>query len=368
MTRVLMTADAVGGVWTYALELIGALAPHRVEFGLATMGAPLTAEQRAAARALPNVQLFESRFALEWMEDPWRDVDRAGHWLLGLERTFAPDLVHLNGYVHAALPWAMPVTVVAHSCVLSWHAAVRGCDAPASFDTYRRRVARGFKHADAVVAPTAAMLRAVERHWGVTWGQVIFNARSPRLFQPGPKEPMVLTVGRLWDEAKNVAAVEACAPKLSWPVYAAGAPTRPFRVSGEPAHPPVSKVHHLGALAPEALAHWMSRAAICALPARYEPFGLAAVEAALCGCALVLGDIESLHEVWGDAALYAPPNDPDAIAAAVERLIADPALRGRLAASARGRALTFDPARQADRYLELYARLAPEKGARRCAS
>ena len=51
------------------------------------------------------------------------------------------------------------------------------------------------------------------------------------------------------------------------------------------------------------------RAAIYALPARYEPFGLSALEAALSGCALVLGDIPSLREVWGDAAVFVPPDD-----------------------------------------------------------
>ena len=39
--HVLMTADTVGGVWTYAVELVRALAPHRVTVALATMGASL---------------------------------------------------------------------------------------------------------------------------------------------------------------------------------------------------------------------------------------------------------------------------------------------------------------------------------------
>ena len=60
--RILMTADTVGGVWTYALELIRAL--PQVEFALATMGAPITAAQRAAAAELPNVTLLPSSYAL----------------------------------------------------------------------------------------------------------------------------------------------------------------------------------------------------------------------------------------------------------------------------------------------------------------
>jgi hypothetical protein len=83
--RILMTADTLGGVWTYALELARAL--PQIEFALATMGAPITPEQRTEASQLSNVELFPSGYALEWMDDPWTEVDRAGDWLLKWRRT-----------------------------------------------------------------------------------------------------------------------------------------------------------------------------------------------------------------------------------------------------------------------------------------
>src|SRR5690348_7167088 len=124
--HVLMTADTVGGVWTYALELAGALAPLGVDVTLATMGAPVSRAQASAASELPNLELVESRFALEWMPDAWRDVDDAGTWLLQIAQRVRPDVVHVNGYAHAALPFHAPVVCVAHSCVLTWSLAVRG--------------------------------------------------------------------------------------------------------------------------------------------------------------------------------------------------------------------------------------------------
>ena len=57
---------------------------------------------------------------------------------------------------------------------------------------------------------------------------------------------------------------------------------------------------------------WLRRATIFALPARYEPFGLSALEAGLAGCALVLGDIP-MREVWHDAAMFVPPEQPAAL-------------------------------------------------------
>ena len=115
----MMTADAVGGVWTYAVELCRALAARGVRAALATMGPRPSAAQRDEARAIPGLTLFESDHALEWMDDPWAEVDAAGEWLLGVAREVRPDVVHLNGYAHAALPWPAPVLCVGHSCVLS---------------------------------------------------------------------------------------------------------------------------------------------------------------------------------------------------------------------------------------------------------
>jgi glycosyltransferase involved in cell wall biosynthesis len=464
--RVLMTADTVGGVWTYALELARVLAPHGVEVTLATMGAPLSDAQWAEVRALPNVAVEESRFALEWMDSPWEDVRAAGEWLLALEARLRPDVVHLNGYAHGALPWARAPLVVGHSCVLSWWRAVKGEDAPERYTRYQQAVAAGLHAAGRVVAPSGAMLEALQAHYGpLPAADVIYNARSADAFPPGlRREPFILSAGRLWDEAKNVATLAAAAPRLGWPVKVAGDVRHPdggqaassqrkphpplgppVKVAGDVRHPdegqtassqeiahwpvkvaddarrpdgsqavssqealpplvarPVSEVggtrhsdgaravsaqeklppsvhrpvceagdarhsdgtraaspgvEFLGLLPPPVLARWMARASVYALPARYEPFGLSALEAALSGCALVLGNIPSLREVWADAALFIPPEDVDALVAALELLRRDVTLRTRLAVRARERALTYTPRRMAASYLSVYAGL-----------
>ena len=122
--RLLMTTDTVGGVWTYALDLAQALQEYGIDLVLATMGPPLNAQQRADVQQIKNISVFESTFKLEWMEAPWDDVEAAGVWLLELETLTQPDVVHLNGYAHGALPWQSPTLMVGHSCVFSWFAAV----------------------------------------------------------------------------------------------------------------------------------------------------------------------------------------------------------------------------------------------------
>jgi glycogen(starch) synthase len=361
--KVLMTADTVGGVWTYAIELARGLAERGIEVALATMGEPLNDGQREKADRIPRLKVFESTFKLEWMEDPWRDVEKAGEWLLGLEERVRPDLIHLNGYAHGSLPWNAPMVMVGHSCVLSWWRAVKGEAAPADRERYAREVAAGLAAADLVIAPSEAMLAALNEHYGRLPGRlpksrVILNGRDSRAFKPTAKEPIVFAAGRLWDEAKNLEALERVAPTLPWDIF----------VAGENIHPDGGEIrpHHtrlLGNLSQRALAAWLGRASIYCLPARYEPFGLSALEAALSGCALVLGDIPSLREIWRHRAVFVPPDDPEALENELKRLIEDPDRRASLAAGGRARALQLTPEKMLDSYLAAYGEVLADRAA-----
>jgi glycogen synthase len=351
--RVLMTTDTLGGIWTYAIELARVFCRHGVQVALATMGGSLSASQRVEVRSISGLTAFESQCKLEWMDNPWQDIRRAGQWLLQLEEATQPDVVHLNSYVYGALPWRTPILVVGHSCVLSWWEAVKGEAAPDAWERYRYEVARGLQAADLVLAPTQAMLSALERHYGrFTRSRVVPNGRDPALFLPGVKEPFIFTMGRLWDEAKNVAMLDKVASSLAWPVY----------IAGENRHPAGGQVRYgavrsLGQLEPLGLALRVARAAIYALPARYEPFGLSILEAGLAGCALVLGDIPSLREVWGDAAVFVPPDDAEALAVTLQTLIRDAARLTDLTARARTRALQLTPERMLTGYIAVYREL-----------
>jgi len=169
--------------------------------------------QRAEAARIPNVELLESDCKLEWMDAPWASVDEAGFWLLQMATRFQPDVLHLNGYSHAALPWRRPVVVVAHSCVRSWWTAVRAGPVPERFDEYTRRVSAGLQAAALVIAPTAAMLAALDHHYRLAVPKaVIPNSRAFSQYSPATKQEFVLTAGRLWDEAKGISLLDEIAP------------------------------------------------------------------------------------------------------------------------------------------------------------
>lgn len=349
--RVLMTADGVGGVWTYALALARELKARRVHVRLAVMGPLLHESQRAEAAAL-GIDLVDEPFRLEWMADPWDDVDRAGEWLLSLAGDHAPDIVHLNGFCHAALPWNVPCVVVGHSCVRTWWRGVNGEPPPRAWDTYTERVREGLRAAHLVIAPTRALLDELQAEYGgidrsrvIPNGSTAVDSRAAAVV----KEPLVLSAGRLWDEAKNVASLCAAASDVSWRTCIAGdahGPSGRFLSSGGACV--------LGRLSSSELAEWYRRASIYALPARYEPFGLSVVEAAAAGCALVLGDIRTLRENWSGAATFVPPDNRRALARAIEDLIRNPEQRHERAALARERAARFTVNAMTDAYLDAY--------------
>ncbi len=350
-----MTADSLGGVWSYALEVIEGLQQRRIEVVLATMGAPLSAAQRDQLAGFPQVICCESAYRLEWMDDPWEEVDQAGEWLLSLARKFQPEVIHLNGFTHGALPWNAPVLIVAHSCVLSWWKAVKGTPPPERYAEYQERVAGGLNAASLVVAPTAAMLMALHKHYALKAPAcVISNGRNAAPFQPGEKEHVIFSAGRLWDEAKNIALLEAIAPRLSWPVRVAGERCSPGQ---ESPRQHFTNVQSLGALPAGALAAELARASIYAAPARYEPFGLTVLEAAMAGCALVLSDVPSLRETWKGAAIFLSPDEPEAWRRTLDALIRDAQRRSTLGALARLRAQAFSADAMVQRYLVAYAGL-----------
>jgi glycogen(starch) synthase len=349
--RVLMTSDTVGGVWTFGLELAEALGEHGVEVVVAVLGGHPSPGQRVEAARIRNILLLSSEYKLEWMEDPWRDVAESGQWVLELEREYSPDIVHLNSFGHGSLPFHAPVVLTAHSCVVSWWRAVKREGAPPAWDRYREIVAKSLMSVAAVTAPSRAMAASLQENYGGVRAdcRVIPNGRDSARFRRGAKEEFIFTAGRLWDEAKNAVAVARVAGRLSWPVYAAGTSDHP---DGRTTAFEGCRV--LGRLSSTDIAGWYSKAAIYALPARYEPFGLSALEAALSGCALVLGGITSLHEIWGDAAIFVDPEDERALADALEGLIADRTLREEMSERSYRRALNLDSRRMANQYLDLY--------------
>jgi glycosyltransferase involved in cell wall biosynthesis len=351
--HILMTADAIGGVWTYVVTLCRGLVSAGCEVTLVTLGPRPSRPQR---QALGDVEVIETDLALEWQDPAGLDRAHAERELGAIVDRIEPDVVHLNSFREATFLWPAPTLVVAHSCVSTWAGA---CGATCLVDTppwsiYAAAVREGLNAATAWVAPTASFRDEIARHYGIDGGRVIWNGLDP-VAAPGAKRPFVFSAGRLWDAAKNVKALIAAAPLVDWPVVLAGSIQAPDQVGD--ALESGTNVWLLGELPRADVLDWMQYAAVFASAARYEPFGLGALEAAQSGCALVLSDIASFRELWEGAALFVP-NDIGALADALDLVCRDEDLRCSLQASALQRSRRYSATGMTAAYLALYREIA----------
>src|SRR5436305_760021 len=215
--HILMTTDAVGGVWTYSTTLAHRLVATGCRVTLVTLGPkPSRSRLEQLAGVVPGVDVITTDAALEWMDPEGTDAARAGELLLRIADQLRPDVIHLNSFREACLPWPARVVVVAHSCVLSWWEACRGgLPGDARWLRYGAAVAAGLRAADAWVAPTEAFRRTICRlYQPATDGHVINNGIDAVASGTPDKRDTVLASGRLWDEAKNIDAVVAVAARL----------------------------------------------------------------------------------------------------------------------------------------------------------
>ncbi|HEX2656581.1 MAG TPA: glycosyltransferase family 4 protein [Xanthobacteraceae bacterium] len=350
--RILMTADAVGGVWTFATTLTQAIVARGCQVHLVTLGPQPRPDQLAGLSGLTGLDIEITDLALEWLDPKGIDLLRATEQLRLIEQRFDPDVIHLNSYREALTPFRAPVLITAHSCVVSWWNACRGgTPTDPDWKLYRTHIHNALGAVDAWVAPTAAFKNDIEKFYSpLTRGAVVSNGvsscdRSTR------KLPIILAAGRLWDEAKNVGILEYAAARLDWPIHVVGSTslnedhklryeTRRLKFLGEVPHTKVAEL--------------MARAAIFVAPALYEPFGLSVLEAAASGCALVLADIPSFRELWNDAAWFVNPRDEREIHSALSHLSHDTTVRNNLQKAALQRAAQYTASKMADRYLSIY--------------
>jgi glycosyltransferase involved in cell wall biosynthesis len=347
-SRILMTVDAVGGVWRYAMGLGAVLKEVGVETIFAGFGPEPSARQQAEAEAVGRLLWLD--LPLDWMVEDERALDAIPSALAGLVDAHGIDLMHLNLPSQAAeLDLPVPVVAVSHSCVPTWFRAVRGSDVAPGWAWQQRRNAAGLASADLVLVPTRSHGAAIEACYGpVRRLQVVANATAE--VSVAPKEDIILAAGRWWDEGKNGAVLDAAAGEVGWPLLMAGATDGP---NGQ--RFAIREAQALGPLSGSAMAQLTAKAAIVASPSIYEPFGLVALEGAAAGAALVVADIPTYRELWDGAAVFVPARDPAAWANALNALSRDAVRREALGRAARERARRFTFASQRDAMLAAYA-------------
>lgn len=365
--RVLITTDTVGGVWSFTRDLSADLlrrghAVHLVSFGRKPSPEQVALAANLCTRYTDNFAFTGSDIPLEWMGENECVFEDGQALLLKAVEAFSPDLILSNQFCFGRLDTSVPRVVVGHSDVLSWAEACRpGALEPSPWlDRYTAMVGAGLLDAAAVVVPTAWMGRALAANFVLPRNYLVIpNAADLRGVTPDRPQPErelgAVSAGRLWDEAKGLDTLADC--PLPLPVLVAGEAQFEAESASSASMLPAN-VRLLGQLSPANLRRVFRKSAIYLCTSRYEPFGLAPIEAALCGCAVLARDLPSLREVWGEDALYF--HDAAELGAQVSRLAEDPALLAEAQSRSRRRAATYPVERMVEGYLALFHSLLPK--------
>lgn len=346
---VLMTLDAVGGVWRYAMDLARGLHWFGINTVFAGFGPSPSSEQEQEAIAVGPLVWLDA--PLDWMAGNEDELDIIPDLLRQLIDRYSIDLLHLNLPSQAVgLDIDLPVVAVSHSCVVTWFQSVRGADVPEPWRWQFSRNRRGFDRADIVVAPSHSHAHALRTCYGpISHLEAVHNS-SELPARSNLKENFALAVGRWWDDGKNGAVLDEAARLSRSKIFMAGAADGP---SGQ--HFSIKHAVRLGELHHHQLAAVMAQAGIVVSPSLYEPFGLAVLEGARAGAALVLADIPTYRELWDGAALFADPHDAAGFADAIDLLAQNERLRKEQAMSAQKRSRAYSLDHQCRSLLNVYA-------------
>jgi glycogen(starch) synthase len=352
VVRVMMTADAIGGVWNYALDLARGFAAYDIETALAILGPSPDPAQRDRAEAIEGLRLIDTGLPLEWTARDAAAWRATGVYLDELAQELRSDIIHLNTPALAAeIRHAAPVIAMAHSCLGTWWRAVRREPLPADFAWRVAATGRGLAAADSVIAASHSFAEALSVVYGDNLPlEVVLNGRAATGIETD-KHPLIFTAGRLWDDGKNIAVLDRVAAKMGEAIVAAGPLSGPNGARGE-----FPNLKLVGTLSEREIAPWYAAASIFASPARYEPFGLAVLQAAQAGTALVLSDIPTFRELWDGAALFCPVDDSIAWRDALEYLLGAPRQARALGRAAQQRAARYSLEAMVSGTLDAYSR------------
>jgi glycosyltransferase involved in cell wall biosynthesis len=306
----------LGGTETYVRELTRALAAHG-ELAYRVYVPPVAA---GAGNGLPEEVVPEYRTA-RTLPQRFAAMALAGARQGPLRRRLlAADLVHY--------PLTIPLPDDRRPHVLTLQDVLH-LDRPELFPRWEstlRRLAydRPARRAARVIVPTRFSADRVERRLGVPAERlrVIHHGIDHGRLTPGDgaREPLLLYPARPWPHKNHPRLLEAFAllrrerPELRLVLTGGGHEGRSYPEG----------VEALGLVPADELVALYRRAAALVFPSLYEGFAFPPLEAMACGCPVAAADSGSVGEVCGDGARLFDPRDPEAIAAAVEEVLAQP--------------------------------------------
>jgi glycosyltransferase involved in cell wall biosynthesis len=272
-------------------------------------------------------------------------------------RRLRPQLAHFN-YVVPPL-YGGPAVVTVHDLSFESEPALMG---PRDRFMFRTFVPRSVRRSDRVLVVSERTKRDLVERYGVSEQKIVVtpNGVDP-IFRPNGSAPdappYALFVGGIQPRKDPLTAIEALAlVDGDLQLVLVGAEKR----GGQDLREALrrlrleKRVELTGHVEPEQLAGLYRGAACLVFPSRYEGFGLPVLEAMASGTPVVAAAAGAVPEVAGDAAILVEPGDPAALAAGIERALAE---RERWVAAGLERAALFSWTETARRTLAVYREL-----------
>jgi UDP-glucose:(glucosyl)LPS alpha-1,2-glucosyltransferase len=342
--------------------LVAVILPPREGFGHGRSGAlGLLARRYATAPGFRTLVIGGEQEGLPYPEVPFQAVRPAAWWpgninlrfvagMLGTLRRARPALIEVHNRPEIALALARLLPRTPVGLLLNNDPTdMRAARSPTARARLLRRLALVMTSSDWL---RRRFLEGVDRPAGQV--ELLHNCIDiAAVPPPAERERLILFAGRVVPDKAPDSFVSACAlalPSLpGWRAEIIGADGMSAKgretdyVRRIRAQANAAGVAMAGYRDHPLVLEAMSRAAIAIVPSRWnEPFGLAALEAIACGAPLIVSPRGGLPEVAGEAAVYANPDDPAEIAAAILALAADPGRRAALSEAGRNRARQFD--------------------------
>lgn len=264
------------------------------------------------------------------------------------------DVLH----VHEPLtPGPSMTTLMVHPAPIvgTFHAAGRS----SSYRMFRAPLERFVERVDRRVVVSKDALALVQEYLGGEY-DVLFNGVETsviRAVEPFPRtRPAIFFIGR-HEERKGLAILLAAVPRLALDVecWVAGDGPLTARLKATCADDP--RIVWLGRISEsEKLARLRGASVFCAPSIHGESFGVVLAEAMAADTPVVASALPGYRNVATDGvnAVLVPPGDPDALAAALNRVITDHDLASRLAAAGAARADELSMSKLAEAYTAIY--------------
>jgi len=234
----------------------------------------------------------------------------------------------------------------------------------------QRRVIR---HYDRVITSSRESAREIQRAFGVSARKMrmVYNGLDAEFFHPmngEPKKPQTLLFVGNTDDAKKgihylLQAMTLLPDSVTLTVVDEGLPVKTYAPELARKLGLNSRVVFTGRISAEKLRRFYNTAEVAVLPSLYEGFGLPAAEAMACGTPVVATQAGALPEVVGEegGGILVPPRDPQALAAAILKILREEELRKKMGVLGRQRVESlFTWSKVAERTVEVYKELINE--------